>query len=113
MLLSKLQLALDPCEARSVTKTIDYTMKNSDFAIFADATRGPVHITLPEPSNEGRLIFIQKVDGSDNPVFVKCAEGERASRISLLKATSCYEGWMLIADGLKTWSIVSRSANTH
>ena len=95
-----------------MTKTTDYTMKNSDFAIFADATRGPIHITLPEASSKGTMIFIQKVDDSSNPVFVECAESERTNGIPYLRATTCCEGWLLVADGVKTWNIISRSANT-
>ena len=111
--MSKQQVFLDSCEPRSITKTTDYQMKNSDFAVFADATRGPVHITLPEASNKGMMIFIQKVDHSNNPVFVKCTEGERTNRIPYLRATACCEGWMLVADGVKTWNILSKSASAH
>ena len=88
-------------------------MKSSDFAIFADATGGPIYITLPKASNKGAIIFIQKVDDSDNPVFVEPAESERTNLISLLIATARCEGWMLIADGVKTWNILSRSSNAR
>ena len=111
--MSKQQLSFDAGEARSITKTTDYTMKSSDFAIFADATRGPIHITLPEPSNKGMIVFIQKVDDSNNPVYVGFAEGQRTNRIPLLKATTRCEGWMLVADGVNAWNILSRSTSTH
>jgi hypothetical protein len=111
--LSKQQVSFDTGEARSITKTTGYAMKSSDFAIFADATGGPIHITLPEASNRGTMIFIQKVDDSNNPVYVESAEGERTNRIPLLKATTRCEGWILVADGLKIWNVLSRSASAH
>jgi hypothetical protein len=84
-------------------------MTSSDFAMFVDATQGPVRITLPEASNEGKMVFVQKVDGSDNVVFVKCAEGDGMSPNDSLRASSRWDGWVLIADGAKTWFVVSTS----
>ena len=110
--MSKQQVSFDTGEARSITKTTDYTMKSSDFAIFADATGGSIHITLPEPSNKGMIVFIQKVDDSDAPVSVNCAPGDQINRIRALRATRCSEGWMLATDGVRTWSIISRSGGS-
>jgi hypothetical protein len=112
-LLSKQQVSFDTGEARSITETTDYAMKSSDFAIFADATGGPIHITLPKTSNRGTIIFIQKVDDSNNPVYVESGERERTNGTPRLKATTRCEGWILVADGLKTWNILSRSGSAH
>lgn len=84
-------------------------MMLSDFAVYVDAAHGPVHITLPETSDKGMLVFIQKVDDSHNPVIVKCTERERIDGATPLEATSRWEGWMLVADGVKTWGVISRS----
>jgi hypothetical protein len=84
-------------------------MTVSDFTVFVDSTRGPVSITLPEASNEGKMVFVQKIDDSANDVLVRCVEGDTINRINSLSATKRWEGWMLIADGIRTWFIVSRS----
>lgn len=96
-------------EQGTITKTIDYTMTNADFAVYADATHGAVRITLPEASINGNMIFIQKVDDSENPVFVKCVQGECIDGNTSLKATKPWEGWTLIADGVRTWNVISTS----
>jgi hypothetical protein len=84
-------------------------MATSDFAIFADATNGPIRITLPAASSEGKMVFIQKVDSSSNAVVLKCTEGDRIDLAPSLRTTSHWEGWMLIADGVKNWTVVSKS----
>jgi len=95
---------------RSLTARIsDCSMTSSDFAMFVDATQGPVRITLPEASNEGKMVFVQKVDGSDNVVFVKCVEGDSISPDDSLRASGRWDGWVLVADGVKTWFVVSTS----
>ena len=53
----------------------DYTLAISDFAIFADATHGPISIILPAASSEGKIVFIQKVDSSGNAVVLKFTSG--------------------------------------
>jgi hypothetical protein len=85
-------------------------MPVSDFAIFADATQGPVRIALPEASNEGKIVFIQKVDDTGNPVFVRCLEGDSTSSGDSLKASDRWDGWTLMADGVKTWVVISTSS---
>ncbi len=87
----------------------DYTMATSDFAIFADATHGPISITLPAASNEGKMVFIQKVDSSGNAVALKCADGDGIDLAISLRTTRHWEGWMLIADGIKNWTVISKS----
>jgi hypothetical protein len=96
-------------EQRTIAKTTDYTMTNSDFAVYADATHGAVRITLPLATMNGNVIFIQKIDGSDNPVFVKCVQGEGIDGNTSLKATKPWEGWTLVADGVRTWNVISIS----
>ena len=89
----------------------DYAMATSDFAIFADATDGPIKITLPAASSEGKMVFIQKVDGSGNAVVLNCAEGDRIDHVNSLRTTSHWDGWMLIADGIENWTVVSKSSS--
>jgi hypothetical protein len=96
-------------ELRTIVKTSDYTMTNSDFAVYADATNGAVRITLPLAAMNGNMIFIQKIDGSDNPVFVKCLQGEAIGDKISLQATKPWEGWTLVADGVRTWNVISIS----
>jgi hypothetical protein len=84
-------------------------MTNSDFAVYADATQGAIRITLPFASMNGNMIFIQKIDDSDNPVFVKCIQGEAIDDNYFLKATKAWEGWTLVADGERTWNVISIS----
>ncbi len=84
-------------------------MAPSDFAIFADATQGPISITLPAASSEGKMVFIQKVDSSGNVVVLECAEGDEIDLATSLRTTSHLEGWMLLADGTVNWTVISKS----
>lgn len=108
-LLSRSRGSLGTLERTLTARISDYCMAISDFAIFADATKGPVSITLPEASSIGKMVFIQKVDDSGNAVFVKCAGDDRINRVDSLRATSRWDGWTLVADGVKTWFVISRS----
>lgn len=87
----------------------DYIMAFSDFAIFADATHGPISITLPAASSEGKMVFIQKIDSTSNAVVLKCADGDAIERVTSLRATGRWEGWMLTTDGIKNWTVMSKS----
>jgi len=98
---------------RTVTAKIpDYFMSISDFAVYVDTTQGPVSITLPSASNAGKMVFIQKIDGSDNVVAVKCLGDDRINRVDSLRATRGLDGWMLVADGEKTWLVISKSTGS-
>jgi hypothetical protein len=95
---------------RTLTAEIpEYTVASSDLAILADATHGPISITLPAASSEGKMVFVQKVDSSRNAVLLKCAEGDGIDFASSLRTTNYLEGWMLIADGVKNWTVISKS----
>ena len=107
--LSKSRGSRGTLERPLTARISDCSMTSSDFTMFVDATQGPVRITLPEASNEGKMVFIQKVDGSDNVVFVKCVEGDGISPGDPLKASGRWDGWILVADGVKTWFVVSTS----
>lgn len=107
--MSKTRNPINAVEQTLITKTADYTMTLSDFAVYADATQGPVQVTLPESSEKGMLVFIQKVDSTDNPVFVKCSERGTIDGLRSLRAASRWEGWTFVADGFKTWNVLSRS----
>ena len=100
---------MDTVERTLTAEIPDYAMATSDFAIFADATDGPIRITLPAASSEGKMVFIQKVDSSGNAVVLKCAQGDGIDLAPSLRTTSHLEGWMLIADGIKNWTVVSKS----
>ncbi len=92
-----------------IAKTTDYTMTLSDFAVYADATLGPVQITLPESSEKGMVVFVQKVDDTHNPVIVKCTERGTIDGATSLRAIGHWEGWTLVADGVRTWNVLSKS----
>jgi hypothetical protein len=107
--LSKSRGSRGTLERPLIARLSDCSMTSSDFAMFVDATQGPVRITLPEASNEGKMVFIQKVDGSDNVVFVKCVEGDSIRPGDSLRASDRWDGWVLVADGVRTWFVVSTS----
>jgi hypothetical protein len=96
-------------EQTPITKTANYRMTFSDFAVYADATQGQIRITLPETLLKGMLVFVQKVDDSNNPVIVECSERESIDGARSLLATKRWEGWTLVADGPETWKVLSRS----
>jgi len=60
------------------TATGDTTAR-SDQTIFADASGGPVTITLPEPSVIG-TVTVKKVDSSSNAVTIATPEPEHVQR---------------------------------
>ena len=95
-----------------ITKTVDYAMTLSDFAVYVDATLGPVQITLPESLEKGMVVFVQKVDDTGNPVIVKCPEGGTIDGVASLRAVNHWEGWTLVADGVNAWSVLSKSFST-
>jgi hypothetical protein len=107
--LSNSRRSLDAFERTLTAKISDYAMTVSDFAIFVDSTQGPVSITLSSASSEGKMVFVQKVDSSNNAVLVKCLEGDGIDLGVSLRASSQWEGWALVADGAKTWFVVSKS----
>jgi hypothetical protein len=110
--LSKSHGALGTVE-RTVTSQIpEYYMSNSDFAVYVDATQGPMSITLPTASDAEKIVFIQKIDGSDNVVLVKCLGDDRMNRVDSLRTTRRLDGWTLVADGEKTWSVISKSTGS-
>ena len=84
-------------------------MTLSDFAVYADATQGPIHVTLPETSEKGMVVFVQKVDEGSNPLILKCPERGTIDGLTSLRATNRWEGWTVVADGVKTWKVLSRS----
>jgi hypothetical protein len=110
--LSKSRGSRGTLERPITTKISDCSMLVSDFTIYVDATRGPVRITLPGASNEGKMVFIQKIDNSENIVFVKCVEGDYISSGGSLEASSRWDGWTLMADGRQTWFVLSVSAGS-
>ena len=107
--LSKSRGSRGTLERPLIARISDCSMKSSDFAMFVDATEGPVRITLPEASNEGKMVFIQKVDSSANVVLLRCVEGDSISSADSLQASTRWDGWILVADGVKTWFVVSTS----
>jgi hypothetical protein len=107
--LSKSRGSRGTLERPLTARISDCSMTSSDFVMYVDATQGPVRVTLPEASNEGKMVFVQKVDGSDNVVFVKCVEGDSISPGGSLRASDRWDGWVLIADGVKTWFVASTS----
>ena len=53
------------------TQTSNYVVTVNDDIIRADATGGPMSVTLPTPSLAvGKIFYIQKIDSSPNPVTV-------------------------------------------
>jgi len=109
LVLSKTRNHINTSEQTLITKTADYTMTSSDFAVYADASQGPIHITLPETSEKGMMVFIQKVDDTNNPVIVECRERGTLDGVTSLRASNSWEGWTLVADGNMAWNVISRS----
>lgn len=52
------------------TVTTNYTVLDEDFAILADATSGPITVTLPAASVGKRQFIVKKIDNSSNKVTV-------------------------------------------
>ncbi len=109
---SKTRKANNTSEQALIAKTADYRMTLSDFAVYADASQGPIQVTLPETLEKGMVVFVQKVDDTANPVILKSPESGTIDGATSLRAVNHWEGWTLVADGVNTWSVLSRSFST-
>jgi hypothetical protein len=105
--------SLGAAERTVTAKISDYYMSVCDFAVYVDTTQGPVSVTLPVASSAGKMVFIQKIDDSDNVVLVKCLGDDRIGPVDSLRATRRLDGWTLVADGEKTWFVLSKSTESH
>jgi hypothetical protein len=94
---------------RIATVIANYSMKVSDYAILANATKTALTVTLPHANTSGLLVHIKKIDGSANAVTIAAASGDKIEGVSSKTLTSQYSSYKLIADGAHTWYIQSNA----
>ena len=95
--------------AKIATKTGNYTMTPSDFAILANATSAAVKITLPSASTAGMVVHVKKVDTTTNVVTIAGAGTDKIEGAASKVLSKKYASFTLIADGTSTWYILSNA----
>lgn len=86
---------------RDITiKSLDYQITSSDFRILADATLGPIIITLPSVAGIGRREHIvHKIDASVNTVTVKGFGAQLINGVNTLVLANQYDKREFVTTG--------------
>lgn len=90
-----------------VTKTTDYTIKNTDCTVNGDATTGNVTLFLPPASSlsSGQQFKTAKVDSTANTVSIQAAVGDNIIGETKRVLNSRWDSVVYETDGNKTWFI--------
>ena len=86
------------------TKTMDYTIVNSDYIIFADSTSTGVDITLPAAGTVTGRTFIIKAINIDNTTTIQTNGAETIDGASSITFAVQFESYILVSDG-SNWNI--------
>ena len=86
-----------------ITKTSNYSLQSTDSYILVNATSGNVTITLPAPTETGRVINMKRIDSSANTVKLRASSGQidASSEVSFYP----YQSTVVIANG-SNWFIL-------
>jgi hypothetical protein len=90
-------------------ETGNYSMSESDFAVFVNSSSGKVKITLPAASTTGQMVHIKKIDSSTNAVTVAAAGTDKIEGTSSKALSFQYHSLTLIAAGNGEWYILSNA----
>jgi hypothetical protein len=84
----------------------DVFLDSKHCMVLANASRGPLTITLPKASeSRGRLYFVKKIDNTSNAVIMTPRVGERVDGQTSISLTTLNGVVRLVSDGLN-WYIV-------
>ncbi len=96
--------------ASVASKSTNYSMTASDFAILASAATGAITITLPNANTAvGMMVLIKKTDSSTNAVKVARAGSDTIEGASSKSLTTRYASLTLISNGTNEWFIQSNA----
>jgi len=85
------------------TKTSNYAVSDSDFAILVDASTADITVTLPAASSSvGRVLNIKKIDNTTNALIIAGATIDGQATISVSKP---YDSYTLVCNGT-AWYII-------
>lgn len=86
-----------------ITKTNNYTVESTDSYILVNGASNNVTITLPAPTETGRVINMKRIDASANTVKLRTASGQidAGTEVSFYP----YQSTVVIANGSK-WFIL-------
>jgi hypothetical protein len=93
--------------AKTRIVTSSYSVKTSDFAIFANASSGGFAIKLPPASTAGMIVHVKKIDSSSNGVTVERSNSDTIEGAKSMKLLSRYQSLTLIAGGDGFWYLLS------
>lgn len=83
--------------------TSDYNVDVIDFEILADATAGPINITLPAALGTGQVVRVKKVDSTANVVAVLAQSGDLIDGSISVNLTEQYADCTLYDGALEYW----------
>ena len=87
-----------------VSKTSNYTITDADTVVFADATSGPITLTLPSATGrKGTYFRIKKVDETPNPVTVASTGGVLDTEAVFVLEEQ--EAIAIVGDGTAWWVV--------
>jgi hypothetical protein len=92
-----------------VTKTADYTVTASDYAILGDASSGAITITLPTAVGiAGRVYVVKKIDNSSNVVTVAASGSETIDGATTYTLSSQWKYVTIISNG-SNWLVIGNN----
>lgn len=91
--------------AEIATKTANYQMVIGDSNILADATSGPITITLPVAGFEHSYINVKKIDVSVNAVTVATPAAETIDGAATRVLNNQYDANQFVSDGANWWIV--------
>lgn len=93
-------------EVTVVTKTEDFTVGTATDVVLADASAGPIVITLPAAAiAAGKLFWIKKIDSSANLVTVATTGSETLDGYFALALCDEGNAVQLVSDACNWWII--------
>ncbi len=98
--------------AKIVSKSTNYAMTATDFAVLADAHLGGFAVTLPPAATApGMIVYVKKTDGSSNVVMVSAdsTASDNIEGVATKNLTKQYDVMQLISNGVHEWFVLSGS----
>ncbi len=93
-----------PATTSIVTKTANYTITLSDYAVLGNATGGVFSVSLPVVATAtGRIFVIKKIDSSANVVTVQANGAEIIDNSNTFSLTDQFDSITVQSDGTQWW----------
>ena len=91
------------------TRTSSYAATVNDSVIRANASAGPVTISLPSATGSGQVYRVKKVDSTGNAVMISSADGSVLDASASATLSSQYQAVTLVDGAPGVWDIIYRA----